>query len=98
VPARSSRVVSSAHRARAANDFRGMAVGPGHSSGTPALRMASRMSPVWAWYVGSSLIVARKAPERAREKPGSSAKPALTDDRSPLVGDYCLARVVSVQR
>ena len=44
---------------------RGEAAGPGHCSGTPALRRPSKMGSSWARYVGSSLIAVQAA--RARE-------------------------------
>ena len=57
------------HQARVANNVggedRGEAAGGGHCSGTPALRMPSKMGSSWARYVGSSLLAVQAA--RARE-------------------------------
>src|SRR5271165_4302135 len=49
-----------------------------HCSGTPALRMPSRMGSIWARYVGSSLVAVQRARTRETAKAGLSARPALT--------------------
>ena len=57
------------HKPAVADDVggedRGKAAGGGHCSGTPALRMPSKMGSSWARYLGLSLIAVQKARRRA---------------------------------
>ena len=53
-----------------------------HSSGSPALRMPSRMGSSWARYVGSSLIATQKVRAREIVKAGLSGRPARTVERA----------------
>src|SRR5271168_4956997 len=75
-----------AHQTRVSNDIdsedRGEAARHGHCSGTPALRMPSRMGSSPARYVGSSVLAVRAALEREIEWAGLSARPALAAERA----------------
>jgi hypothetical protein len=56
--------------------------GGGHCSGTPTLRMPSRLGSSWERYVGSSLIAVQAARKRVTVKVGLNARPALLADRA----------------
>ena len=82
-----------AHQAAVADDVGGEdrceAAGGGHCSGTPALRMPSKIGSSWARYVGSSLLAVRAARTRDTAKVGLSARPALTAERASSSRPSC---------
>src|SRR5580693_8865780 len=56
--------------------------GGDHCSGTPDLRMPSRIGSNWERYVGSSLIAVQVARKRVTAKVGMRARPALIAERA----------------